>query len=81
MLKLPLSVSLVDGSPAFLLLYAALNGLRDASQAWLHLLADLIKPLGCSVMIVNHACSRAGLKLMVIVLEVGLLCSATWMTS
>ena len=45
-LKLPLSVSLVDGSPAFLLLYAALNGLRDASQAWLHLLADLIKPLG-----------------------------------
>ena len=45
-LKLPLSVSLVDGSPAFLLLHAALNGLRDASQAWLHLLADLIKPLG-----------------------------------
>ena len=45
-LKMPLSVSLLDGSPSYFLLYAALNGLRDASQAWLHLLSELIKPLG-----------------------------------
>ncbi|CAE7512835.1 TY1B-OR, partial [Symbiodinium sp. CCMP2592] len=44
-LKMPLSVSLPDGSPAYFLLYAALNGLRDASQAWLYLLSELIKPL------------------------------------
>ena len=45
-LKLPLSVSLVNGEPAFLHLSAALNGLRDASQAWLSLLSSLILPLG-----------------------------------
>ena len=36
-LKLPLSVSMMDGSPAYLLLYKALNGLRDASLHWLNL--------------------------------------------
>ena len=45
-LKLPLSVSLMDGQAAYLLLYCALNGLRDASQAWLALLGSLIRPLG-----------------------------------
>ena len=45
-LKLPLSVSLLNGEPAYLRLHCALNGLRDASQAWLHLLSTLITPLG-----------------------------------
>ena len=45
-LKLPLSVSLTDGSPAYLLLYKALNGLRDASLHWLNLLSDSIRQVG-----------------------------------
>ena len=45
-LKLPQSVSLHDGSPAFLLLYKALNGLRDASLHWLNLLSDSIRKIG-----------------------------------
>ena len=39
-LKLPLSVSMPDGSQAYLLLYKALYGLRDASLHWLNLLRD-----------------------------------------
>ena len=45
-LKLPLSVSLLNGLPAYFYLYCALNGLREASLAWLRLLTSLIKPLG-----------------------------------
>ena len=45
-LKLPLSVSMMDGSPAYLLLYKALNGLRDASLHWLNLLSDSIRGVG-----------------------------------
>ena len=45
-LQLPQSVSLPDGSLAYLLLYRALNGLRDASLAWLNLLSDSIKAVG-----------------------------------
>ena len=45
-LQLPQSVSLPDGSLAYLLLYRALNGLRDASLAWLNLLSDSIKSVG-----------------------------------
>eukprot|EP00435_Cladocopium_sp_Y103_P006580 s1858_g2.t1 len=45
-LKLPLSVSLPDGSQAYLWLYKALNGLRDASLHWLNLLSDSIKSIG-----------------------------------
>ncbi|CAE6933000.1 unnamed protein product [Symbiodinium sp. CCMP2592] len=45
-LKLPLSVSLSNGLPAFFFLYCALNGLREASLAWLRLLTGLIRPLG-----------------------------------
>jgi len=33
----------MDGSPAYLLLYKALNGLRDASLYWLNLLSDSIR--------------------------------------
>ena len=39
-------MSLHDGSPAFLLLYKALNGLRDASLHWLNLLSDSIRKIG-----------------------------------
>ena len=45
-LKLPLSVSMPDGSQAYLLLYKALNGLRDASLHWLNLLSDSIRGVG-----------------------------------
>ena len=34
---------MMDGSPAYLLLYKALNGLRDASLYWLNLLSDSIR--------------------------------------
>ena len=44
-LKLPLSVSLGDGSPAYLLLHKALNGLRDASLHWLRLLSSSIREI------------------------------------
>ena len=45
-LKLPLSVSMPDGSQTYLLLYKALNGLRDASLHWLNLLSDSIQGVG-----------------------------------
>ena len=45
-LQMPQSVSLVDGSLAYLVLYRALNGLRDASLAWLNLLSESIKAVG-----------------------------------
>ena len=45
-LKLPLSVSMPDGSQAYLLLYKALNGLRDASLHNLNLLSDSIRGVG-----------------------------------
>ena len=45
-LQLPQSVSLADGSLAYLALYRALNGLRDASLAWLNLLSESIKAVG-----------------------------------
>ena len=35
-----------DGSQAYLLLYKALNGLRDASLHWLNLLSDSIRGVG-----------------------------------
>ena len=44
-LQMPQSVSLVDGR-AYLVLYRALNGLRDASLAWLNLLSESIKAVG-----------------------------------
>ena len=45
-LKMPLSVSMLDGSVAYLNLDKALNGLRDASLRWLCLLSDTIKKVG-----------------------------------
>ena len=45
-LKLPLFVSMMDGSPAYLLLYKALNGLRDTSLHWLNLLSNSIRGIG-----------------------------------
>ena len=45
-LKMPLSVSMLDGSVAYLSLDKALNGLRDASLRWLCLLSDTIKKVG-----------------------------------
>ena len=45
-LQMPQSVSLVDGSLAYLVLYRALNGLRDASLAWPNLLSESIKAVG-----------------------------------
>ena len=45
-LQMPQSVSLVDGSLAYLVLYRALNGPRDASLAWLNLLSESIKAVG-----------------------------------
>lgn len=45
-LKMPLSVSMLDGSVAYLNLDKALNGLRDASLRWLTLLSDTIKRVG-----------------------------------
>ena len=37
---------MMDGSPAYLLLYKALNGFRDASLHWLNLLTDSIRGVG-----------------------------------
>ena len=45
-LKMPQSVSLDDGAPAFLRLEKALNGLRDASLHWLTLLVNTIRKSG-----------------------------------
>ena len=45
-LQMPQSVSLEDGSLAYLVRYRALNGLRDASLAWLNLLSESIKAVG-----------------------------------
>ena len=45
-LKLPQSVSMLDGTQAFLHLRKALNGLRDASLHWLNLLATTIRRTG-----------------------------------
>ena len=45
-LQMPQSVSLEDGRLAYLVLYRALNGLRDASLAWLNLLSESIKAVG-----------------------------------
>ena len=45
-LKMPLGVSMLDGSVAYLNLDKALNGLRDASLRWLCLLSDTIKKVG-----------------------------------
>ena len=45
-LRLPQSISLPDGSPSFLLLKRALNGLRDASLHWLNLLSRTIRRTG-----------------------------------
>ena len=45
-LKMTLSVSMLDGSVAYLNLDKALNRLRDASLRWLTLLSDTIKRVG-----------------------------------
>ena len=45
-LRLPQSVSHLNGSISFLLLGKALNGLRDASLHWLTLLGDTVKSQG-----------------------------------
>ena len=45
-LRLPQSISFPDGSPSFLLLKRALNGLRDASLHWLNLLSRTIRRTG-----------------------------------
>ncbi len=45
-LRLPQSVSLKSGAPAFLHLERALNGLRDASLHWMNLLASTIRHSG-----------------------------------
>ena len=45
-LKLPLSISHLDGSVAYLRLQRALNGLRDASLHWLRLLGNTITSVG-----------------------------------
>ena len=45
-LRLPLSVSHLDGSVAYLQLARSLNGLRDASLHWLNLLAETVKEQG-----------------------------------
>ena len=45
-LRLPQSVSHLDGSVSFLWLGKALNGLRDASLHWLTLLGDTVKSQG-----------------------------------
>ena len=45
-LKLPLSVSLTDGMPAYLHAHKALNGMRDASLRWLSLLTSTVNTTG-----------------------------------
>ena len=45
-LKMPLSVSFPSGEPTFLVLDKALNGLRDASLAWLQLLTVTVEDVG-----------------------------------
>ena len=45
-LKMPLSVSMLEGSVAYLSLDKALNGMHDASLRWLCLLSDTIKKVG-----------------------------------
>lgn len=58
-LQLPQSVSLEDGSLAYLVLYRALNGLRDASLAWLNLLSASIKSVG---LLTDDIWSRVSIK-------------------
>ena len=45
-IKMPLSVTWVDGSPLYLVLSRALNGLRPASREWLDYCTGLVEPLG-----------------------------------
>ena len=45
MVKMPLSLTWEDGSPIYLELSRALNGLRPASGEWLHYVTSILKPL------------------------------------
>ena len=56
-LQMPQSVSLEDGSLAYLVFYRALNGLRDASLAWLNLLSER-KAVGCLQMTWNPVSTK-----------------------
>ena len=45
MVKMPLSITWEDGSPIYLELNRALNGLRPASGEWLHYVTSIVKPM------------------------------------
>ena len=45
MVKMPLSLTWEDGSPIYLELKRALNGLRPASGEWLHYVTSIVKPM------------------------------------
>jgi hypothetical protein len=45
-IKLPLSVSLSNGEPSYMMLDKALNGLREGSLCWLQLLSATVETVG-----------------------------------
>ena len=45
-IKLPLSVSLVNGEPSYMMLDKSLNGLREGSLCWLQLLSATVETVG-----------------------------------
>ena len=87
-LKLPLSVSLPDGAPAFLKLSRALNGLRDASLHWTNLLSTSIKTIGMWSGEIEPCCyqgviqdqkgARLGVALLTFGFAVGMMVSKSW---
>ena len=84
-LKLPLSVSLPSGAPAYLRLSRALNGLRDASLHWINLLSasireinmwsDEIEPCCYQGVIRDQKVVRLGIALLIAYVDDILVCS------
>ena len=83
-LKLPLSVSLPSGAPAYLRLSRALNGLRDASLHWINLLSASIRKINmwsdeiepcCYQGVIRDQKGRLGIALLIAYVDDILVCS------
>ena len=62
-LKLPLSVSLASGAPAYLRLSRALNGLRDASLHWINCFLQALERSTCGATRSNLAATKESLEI------------------
>ena len=60
MVKMPLSLTWEDGSPIYLELNRALNGLRPASGEWLHYVTSIVKPMKLETADEREPCILAG---------------------